>query len=87
MARAHRHYLPGQNWHLNHRHHERRFLLEFLRDRQAWMGWLSASFAKSVDNKCPMSVPRMSCSKARYWIIDYGRLMELMGVRRLDQLH
>jgi putative transposase len=37
MARAHRHYLPGQIWHLTHRCHERQFLLEFLRDRQAWM--------------------------------------------------
>jgi REP element-mobilizing transposase RayT len=40
MARAHRHYLPGQIWHLTHRCHERQFLLEFHRDRQAWRGWL-----------------------------------------------
>ena len=40
MARAHRHYLPGKIWHLTHRCHERQFLLQFGRDRQAWRGWL-----------------------------------------------
>jgi len=39
MARAHRHYLPRQIWHLTHRCHQREFLLKFARDRQAWMGW------------------------------------------------
>jgi len=36
MARAHRHDPPGHIWHLTHRCHERRFLLQFIRDRQAW---------------------------------------------------
>ena len=40
MARAHRHYLPGQIWHLTHRCHERQFPFQFPRDRQAWRGWL-----------------------------------------------
>ena len=40
MARAHRHYLAGQIWHLTHRCHQREFLLKFARDRQTWMGWL-----------------------------------------------
>lgn len=40
MARAHRHYLAGQIWHLTHRCHKRQFLLKFARDRQAWIGWL-----------------------------------------------
>jgi REP-associated tyrosine transposase len=40
MARAHRHYLGGQIWHLTHRCHQPEFLLRFARDRQAWMGWL-----------------------------------------------
>jgi hypothetical protein len=40
MARAHRHYLPGQIWHLTHRCHERQFLPQFIRDRQSWIGWL-----------------------------------------------
>lgn len=32
MARAHRHYIPGQVWHLTHRCHKREFLLKFLKD-------------------------------------------------------
>ena len=40
MARGHRHYMPGQIWHLTHRCHKRQFLLKFARDRQAWIGWL-----------------------------------------------
>ena len=40
MARAHRHYVPGQIWHLTHRCHQRQFLLKFARDRQAWIAWL-----------------------------------------------
>jgi putative transposase len=40
MARAKRHYLPGQVWHLTHRCHKREFLLKFRKDRQSWMQWL-----------------------------------------------
>ena len=40
MARAHRHFIPGQVWHLTHRCHKREFLLKFSRDRQRWMLWL-----------------------------------------------
>jgi len=40
MARANRHYLFGEIWHLTHRCHQREFLLKFFRDRQAWIGWL-----------------------------------------------
>jgi putative transposase len=40
MPRAHRHYVPGQIWHLTHRCHQRQFLLKFAQDRQAWIGWL-----------------------------------------------
>lgn len=40
MARANRHYLPGQIWHLTHRCHKRQFLLKFARDRQTWIDWL-----------------------------------------------
>jgi putative transposase len=40
MARAHRHYLAGEIWHLTHRCHQREFLLKFARDRWAWLGWL-----------------------------------------------
>jgi hypothetical protein len=39
MARANRHYLAGQIWHLTHRCHHRQFLLKLARDRQAWIDW------------------------------------------------
>jgi hypothetical protein len=37
MARANRHILSGQIWHLTHRCHQRQFLLKFACDRQAWI--------------------------------------------------
>ena len=33
MARAKRHYFPGQIWHLTHRCHKRELLLKFSKDR------------------------------------------------------
>ena len=33
MPRANRHYLPGHIWHITHRCHQRKFLLEFAGDR------------------------------------------------------
>lgn len=40
MARAKRHYLPGQIWHLAHRCHKREFLLKLVQDRRNWVQWL-----------------------------------------------
>jgi len=40
MARANRHYIPGQIWHITHRCHERDFLLKLARDRRGWAKWL-----------------------------------------------
>jgi putative transposase len=41
MARASRHYLPGNHiWHITHRCHKREFLLKFARDRRTWLKWL-----------------------------------------------
>lgn len=40
MARAKRHYIPGQIWHITHRCHKREFLLKFTKDRQRWLQWL-----------------------------------------------
>ncbi len=40
MARAQRHYIPGQIWHLTHRCHKREFLLKFSKDRRRWLRWL-----------------------------------------------
>ena len=40
MARANRHFIPGQIWHLTHRCHKREFLLKFSRDRNRWIEFL-----------------------------------------------
>jgi len=43
MARAKRHYIPGQIWHITHRCHKREFLLKFVKDRKRWLQWLYES--------------------------------------------
>ena len=40
MPRAHRHFIPGQLWHITHRCHEKAFLLKFARDRRRYLRWL-----------------------------------------------
>ena len=40
MARANRHHIPGQVWHITHRCHKKEFLLKFARDRRRWHMWL-----------------------------------------------
>ncbi|WP_225072250.1 transposase [Desulfuromonas sp. CSMB_57] len=40
MARANRHHIPGQVWHITHRCHKKEFLLKFARDRRRWLCWL-----------------------------------------------
>jgi len=40
MARAKRHYIPAQIWHITHRCHKREFLLKFSKDRRRWLQWL-----------------------------------------------
>jgi len=40
MARANRHYVPGQIWHLTQRCHQREHLLRFQSERRRWMYWL-----------------------------------------------
>ena len=40
MARAKRHYLPGQVWHLTHRCHKRESLLKFVKDKRRYLQWL-----------------------------------------------
>lgn len=40
MARANRHHIPGQVWHITHRCHKKEFLLKFARDRRCWHSWL-----------------------------------------------
>src|SRR5665647_379131 len=40
MARANRHHIPRQVWHITHRCHKQEFLLKFSRDRKRWLQWL-----------------------------------------------
>jgi putative transposase len=40
MARAKRHYVPNQIWHISQRCHRREFLLKFKHDRHRWIQWL-----------------------------------------------
>jgi putative transposase len=40
MARAKRHYIPGQIWHITHRCHKRDFLLNLVKDRRIFGQWL-----------------------------------------------
>jgi len=40
MARAKRHYVPDQIWHITQRCHKREFLLKFKQDRYRWIQWL-----------------------------------------------
>ena len=40
MARANRHHILGQVWHITHRCHKKEFLLKFARDRNRWLQWL-----------------------------------------------
>ena len=40
MARAKRHYIPYQIWHITQRCHKREFLLKFKQDRYRWIQWL-----------------------------------------------
>lgn len=40
MARANRHHIPGQVWHITHRCHKKEFLLKFACDRKRWLKWL-----------------------------------------------
>jgi putative transposase len=40
VARAKRHYVRGQIWHITHRCHKREFLLGFAEDSRRWMQWI-----------------------------------------------
>ncbi len=40
MARANRHFIAGQVWHITQRCHQKQFLLKFQTDRRRWLYWL-----------------------------------------------
>lgn len=40
VARAKRHYIAGQVWHITHRCHKKEVLLGLAKDRRRWLQWL-----------------------------------------------
>jgi hypothetical protein len=48
MARAHRHHLAGQIWHLTHRCHQRQFLLKFARGARTKADGAAEPLAESI---------------------------------------
>ena len=55
MARANRHFIAGQIWHITQRCHQREFLLKSDVDRRRWLYWLFQArkrFGLSVLNYC-----------------------------------
>lgn len=40
MARANRHFIAGQVWHITQRCHDKQFLLQYQCDRRRWLYWL-----------------------------------------------
>jgi putative transposase len=52
MARANRHHIPGQVWHITHRYHKKEFLLKLAKGRRRRHYWLfEAKKLKYVDCK------------------------------------
>jgi len=52
MARAKRHYIPGQVWLITHRCHKREFLLKFAKDRndKKWSRSVAVGSKGFIDN-------------------------------------
>ena len=48
MARAKRHYIPDQIWHITQRCHKREFLLKFKQDRHRWIQWLFEAKRRNI---------------------------------------
>ncbi len=85
MARAQRHYIPGHIWHLTHRCHKREFLLKFPRDRRSWIEWLYQA-KKRYSGLRVLNYNEIQNPKKRKGIIDFDRLMDLLGFENYDDL-
>jgi putative transposase len=53
MPRANRYFLPGQIWHLTHRCHDKKFLLNIEEDRRIWSHWVCETRKK--ENFCVLN--------------------------------
>ena len=83
MARAKRHYIPGYVWHITHRCHKREFLLKFPRDRRRWVEWLYQA-KKRYSGLSVLNYNEIQNPKKRKGIIDFDRLMSLLGFENYD---
>ena len=85
MVRAQRHYIPGHIWHITHRCHKREFLLKFPRDRRSWIEWLYQA-KKRYSGLSVLNYNEIQNPKKRKGIIDFDRLMDLLGLENYDDL-
>ena len=85
MARAKRHYIPGHVWHITHRCHKREFLLKFPRDRRRWIEWLYQA-KKRYCGLIVLNYNEIQNPRKRKGIIDFDRLMDLLGLENYDDL-
>jgi hypothetical protein len=85
MARAKRHYIPGYVWHITHRCHKREFLLKFPRDRRRWIEWLYQA-KKRYSGLSVLNYNEIQNPRKRKGIIDFDRLMRLLGYENYDDL-
>jgi len=85
MARAKRHYVPGYVWHITHRCHKREFLLKFPRDRRRWIEWLYQA-KKRYSELSVLKYNEIQHPRKRKGIIDFDRLMGLLGFENYDDL-
>jgi len=85
MVRAKRHYIPGYVWHITHRCHKREFLLKFPRDRRRWIEWLYQA-KKRYRRLSGLNYNEIQNPRKRKGIIDFDRLMGLLGFENYDDL-
>ena len=85
MARAKRHYIHGYARHITHRCHKREFLLKFPRDRRRWIEW-SFQAKKRYRGLSVLNYNEIQNPKKRKGIIDFDRLLGLLGFDNYDDL-
>ena len=82
MARANRHHIPGQVWHITHRCHKQEFLLKFARGRKRWLQWLFE--AKNGDTEVLPKSLQLAAGKTAQ---EYNRRKNRKGAYWEDRYH
>ena len=70
MARALRHFVQGQLWHITHRCHEKSFFLRSSRDRRRYLDWLLE--ARKRFGLCVLNYV-VTCNHVHLLVKDTGR--------------